>query len=269
MADIGEVVAAVQAAIDVCEQRSRELIEAADKTRRSQSRLAAVTEGSAHPASRDAKRFLDHSHQELTEAARNAVQAARHLRAYLSGLEGGGSSRSPSPASVPPQRSDAPSTAERLADFRPDRQHPRAIARTRDDGWPKNAAGNISARARLYDVNGYQLSETAYVADDRNEPSQWADLKGRWNDSEFTTTWHAEGRIAKDVRDSGLTQAAVYLNVPVCGAPRPGQERPDPQGCVENFRHIIPKDTVVYVFMVPENGSPRRRRIVGTGEGIK
>lgn len=93
----------------------------------------------------------------------------------------------------------------------PGREHPDAVAALKRVGWPKNSEGNISARAILYDRHGNKVGTRAYRADDKNHPSTWPDLKDGWNNPELTTTWHAEGQLARDIRKSGLDEATVYM----------------------------------------------------------
>ncbi|GIG67772.1 hypothetical protein HNR73_005578 [Phytomonospora endophytica] len=121
----------------------------------------------------------------------------------------------------------------------------------------------------MYTSDGTRVNEEAYKPYQKGKQPHRPELKPAWNNPDVTTSWHVEGALAKAIRDNGINGGAVYLNIPTCGAPRPGMEQAHPMGCSENFRHIIPKDTVVYVHVIPKRGVPGRWKIVGTGEGIK
>ncbi|MBO3735424.1 DddA-like double-stranded DNA deaminase toxin [Glycomyces niveus] len=158
----------------------------------------------------------------------------------------------------------------RIPGFNSNRVNKDAIADIRRAGYPKNAEGKTSARAFVYTADGEQINADALKPYRKGEAPPQPDLKEPWASSEeLTTTWHVERDAAAAIRAERLDSAAFYLNVPLCGRRAEGSEYPDPAKCYENFRHIIPKDAVAYVFVVPEQGMPRRRRIVGTGEAIK
>ncbi|MCD0445657.1 hypothetical protein LO763_18790 [Glycomyces sp. A-F 0318] len=140
----------------------------------------------------------------------------------------------------------------------------------REAGWPTNREGNTAARGYLYTADGKQLNSRPLKAYPPGRAPVREDLKEPWaSDTAMTTTWHVEGDAAAKVRQDDLHDAALYLNVPLCGKPVEGSEQPDPKRCYANFEHIIPAGNVVYVHVVPRRGLPYRRRITGTGEGIK
>lgn len=123
----------------------------------------------------------------------------------------------------------------------------------------------------MYDADGREVQPTTYKAYVKGEQPDRPELTPPFNDADRTTTaWHAESDIAQAIRDGGMREATIYLNVPLCGKnSKDNPNVPDPRRCSENLRHIIPRDVVVYVHVVPERGTESRRRIVGTGEGIK
>ncbi|GIG71541.1 hypothetical protein HNR73_007891 [Phytomonospora endophytica] len=53
----------------------------------------------------------------------------------------------------------------------------------------------------------------------------------------MTTTWHAERDAAKVMRDRGLSEGALYLNIPTCG-----KEFGHPKRCHANIEKIMPRD---------------------------
>lgn len=170
------------------------------------------------------------------------------------------------PSPTPP----AVAATRRLENFDARRVDPRATAKVRDAGWPVNREGSISARGYLFTADGRQLNSKPLRPRSPSKAPAREDLKEPWSTGEtMTTTWHVEGDVAAKIRADGLNGAAFYLNVDLCGKPASGTERPDPKGCNENFQHIIPANVVVYVHVVPERGLPYRRRVTGTGEGIK
>ncbi|WP_240037584.1 DddA-like double-stranded DNA deaminase toxin [Glycomyces paridis] len=170
-----------------------------------------------------------------------------------------------------PAQSAAPTgRARRLADFNPRRSHPEAVQEIRRVGYPRNAEGRTSARALVYTADGEQLNREPLKPHRKGEAPERPELHEPWASSEdMKTTWHVEGDAAAMIRKDRLQDAAFYLNVPLCGSRQGESELPDPEGCAENFRHVIPRDTVAYVHVVREGRVPYRQKITGTGEGIK
>jgi hypothetical protein len=160
--------------------------------------------------------------------------------------------------------------ARRLADFNPMRSHPEAVKEVRRVGYPRNAEGRTSARAFVYTADGEQLNAEPLKPYRKGEAPVRPELREPWASSEdMKTTWHVEGDAAAMIRKDHLQDAAFYLNVPLCGSRQGESELPDPKGCAENFRHVIPRDSVAYVHVIREGRVPYRQKIIGTGEGIK
>ncbi|HEU5128841.1 MAG TPA: DddA-like double-stranded DNA deaminase toxin [Glycomyces sp.] len=161
-------------------------------------------------------------------------------------------------------------TARRLTDFNPKRSHSEAVKEIRRVGYPRNAEGRTSARAFVYSADGKQLNDEPLKPYRRGEAPVRPELREPWASSDdMTTTWHVEGDAAAMIREDHLQNAAFYLNIPLCGSRQGESELPDPNGCAENFRHVIPRDTVAYVHVIREERVPYRQKITGTGEGIK
>lgn len=243
---------------------------ARSKTDEARTRLLAATEGSGNAKVDASAARLKHVEEALTKAAEHAVGGAEAFKAYLRliGVEDAiGESEQSAAQDRSPQKTPAQRT--RLKGFNPKAIHPGAVRELATAGWPRNSDDNISARADLYEGNGTKLNnETLTPYPYRSGPER-PELKPRFNNPGMATTWHVEGELAQIIRDSRAETFSVYLNIRRCGAARSGDERPAPLGCTENFQHIIPRDSVVYVHVIQENGRTMTQRVIGTGEGIK
>lgn len=179
------------------------------------------------------------------EEARNAAEALKG-----NGLQPGGS--------APPQWSGG------LDGFGHIRPHPVAIENLRRFGWPKRGDTTL-ARGHLYDGAGRRIDGTdVMTAHRKGHAPPCDDLREPWrSDSGYTTTWHAERDAAKAMRERGLKEAVLYLNIPPCG-----RRDQDAKRCDANLRKVIPKGANLWVWTIRENSSPRLTRYEGTGEAI-
>lgn len=267
MASIG--VSQVRASMDLAASIAAALSAVDSELERQASIFRTTTDGTAVTLPGDGLAQLDQGRAKLQEALSLLSAGSNLWNDYLASIgEAAGPTTATGPVGSPAAR-PATGPARRLEGFNPKREHPDAVGKAKRDGWPKNARGNTSARAALYGKDGTQLGTETYRPRHREDPESYPELKDEFNDPGKSTTWHVEGEIAKDIRTSRQNECAVYINVPLCGAPNPQREFAEPNGCAENFRHVVPDGTVVYVYTVPENGTTRRRRVIGTGEGIK
>lgn len=247
------------------------LQQARAKTAEALSRLRSATEGTGNERVDASAARLEEVAEELNQAAGHAVGGAEEFKAYLVliGAEGAvGGDEGPS-IGERPAAGAAEREPKRLKDFNPKTIHPDAVRDLAGAGWPRNRDDNISARANVYDEHGTQLNDEPLTPYPYRDGPERPELKPRWNAPGMTTSWHVESKLAQHIRDSGAQTSSVYLNVRRCGSARPGDERPAPLGCTENFRHIIPRDSIVYVHVIQENGRTMTQRVIGTGEGIK
>lgn len=244
------------------------LQQAGRKTEQARLGLIAATDGTGNEKVDASTARLEDVTKALATAARYAVEGAEEFKAYLVliGAEAA-TVATEGPGEQTEETAPVPDRV-RLENFNPKAIHPGAVLELAKAGWPRNAEDNISARADLYDDGGTRLNyETLAPYPYRAGPER-PELTPRFNDPAMTTTWHVEAELAQLIRDSGAETSAVYLNIRRCGAARPGDQRPAPLGCTENFQHIIPRDHVAYVHVIQENGRTMTQRIIGTGEGI-
>lgn len=186
---------------------------------------------------------------DVARTSENASQAGS------SGV-GGPSGRSIGLGSSPPQPAIAGFTYRRPAS--------QAVDAIRGEGWPKNSAGNTSARGHLYDSDGRRIDAGTLKPHRKGQAPPCTDLKEPWrSDPDYTTTWHAERDAAKIMRDNGLREAVLYLNIPTCG-----QESQHAKRCHANLEKVIPAGGTLWVWSIHEDGSQLRRRYRGTGEAI-
>lgn len=260
MENFDDFLGRIRKAFGVLEEGRAFIAQARAKTEEAGQVLAQVADGANDDRPHAAVSKMEASLDALDRADAHSVGGREEFTEYVELI--GGALAGAAPPSPPPL---AP---PRRPGWRSSRANPDAIAAVRRAGWPKNSEGRTSARAHLYDGDGNQVTPKTYQAYKKGEQPYRPELKLAFNDQDMTTTWHAEGEIAKDIRDSGVREASVYLNIKRCGEGTMNRE-PNPKGCSENFRHIVPKDVVVYVHVIPENGRRSQFRIVGTGEGIK
>ncbi|SDD87642.1 DddA-like double-stranded DNA deaminase toxin [Glycomyces harbinensis] len=271
MASIGDVAAVLRAAIATAEEATRTAKGANDQLGGAQTSLHADLEGSANPLTQDGLGQLSAAREGIAEALALITSGNATMGQYVASIAGGAPSASgagggSTPPPPPPRSSGGPSPLPNFDARRPD---PRCMAKIKEAGWPTNREGKTAARGYLYTGDGRQLNSKPLKAYPPGKAPVRTDLKEPWSSDEaMTTTWHVEGDVAAKVRSDQLDGAAFYLNVPLCGA-GPGTQAADPKRCTENFQHIIPRDTTVYVHVVPPQGLPYRQKIIGTGEGIK
>ncbi|WP_285661166.1 DddA-like double-stranded DNA deaminase toxin [Actinorhabdospora filicis] len=244
---------------------------AQEKNGLARAELSSATEGTGNARIDASLSRLEQVGEALAEGLTHGIAGRETFAEYLTDIGAGaalGASEPPSTGERPAAVAPEPEPLQ-LRDFRAEREHPEAKEAIRRVGWPRNSVGNTSARAHLYDEHGNRMGDT-YTPDTPDDHPHWDDLKPEWNNPENTTTsWHVEGRMAKAIRDSGLTRAAVYLNIRRCGGVSDTRPRPDPKGCTENFRHTLKAGTVVYVYVIQENGRTFRQRVTGTGKALK
>ncbi|MCD0443757.1 hypothetical protein LO763_08995 [Glycomyces sp. A-F 0318] len=285
MASIGDVAAELRAAIAMAEEAAEHAKAADDRIEASLSNLQAALYDSSNHLAQEGLSQWGQAREQLAEALALLASGNKTMSGYVASIAGGGSGgSSPSaphatgasggqppvpPASTKPVAPN-PEPRRRLEGFNPKRSHPKAIEAIRRVGYPRNAEGRTSARAFAYTADGDQLTAEPLKPYRKGEAPVRQELREPWASSEdMSTTWHVEGDAAALIREGSLKDAAFYLNVPLCGSRQADTELPDPKGCAENFRHILPRDTVAYVHVVREGRVPYRQKITGTGEGIK
>lgn len=256
-------------ALETLREAYRLICQAKDKTDQARGHLASATEGTANEQVEKPIGKLDGVGRQLDKATGHLISGAELFGDYLMDIGAGDVAVPSAPPSAPAPDPVVRADPVRLADFRPTLVHPDAYARIKESRYPRNTQDNVSARADLYDERGTRLNdETLTPFPYRGGPNR-PELKPRWNSPGMTTTWHVESKLARLIRDSPSETLALYLNIPLCGAPKAGREEGHPMGCSENFRHIIPAGKVVYVHVVPKECRSARWKIIGTGEGIE
>jgi len=201
---------------------------------------------------------LDTAHQTLTGVADGLEQTqatAAGARQHGGGLLGG-DNPGPAPPATPPRA---------IPGFTHRRPVGEAIDAIKREGWPKNADGRTSARGHLYDSEGRRIDAGTLKPHRKGQAPPCTDLKEPWrSDPDYTTTWHAERDAAKIMRDKGLTEAVLYLNMPACG-----RESRDAKRCDANLEKVLPQGSTLWVWSLQENNGTLRQRYEGTGEAIK
>ena len=82
---------------------------------------------------------------------------------------------------------------------------------------------------------------------------------GKWHLLESTQT-HVEGKVAAKMRQEGVRQASVVVTRPPC---------PGPDGCRVRLGQILPRGSVLSVYVAGEDGTVRHfGTFTGTGEAV-
>lgn len=266
MASVDEVAASLDGNKSEAEGLAGQLAATKQQAEELQGEFAAFgAEGTANRAGAAAQTIEGLMSEAAGLAERIGEAQAQVLALGQSGLLATGTGGDSRPSASPPVRA-APSGGPPLPDFAPRRIHPDARETIKRIGWPRNAQGDVAARGLLYDKTGRPLLGGQALPASRTGPgSDTSDLKEPWrSDDRYTTRYHVEGHTAAYMRRNGVTEAALYLNIPPCG----NRAEPDPVRCEANLAAHLPEGSVLYVHSVHQNGTTRSKAYQGTGEAL-
>lgn len=178
--------------------------------------------------------------EQRLESALAAAEAAR----TGSGSGGGGAPPGPPPTPAPgPERRP----------FKPMRTDPEK----RDEILPYTS-NTREAFGRQYNTQGEPLGPV-HVASDDGPASDTRDVKEPWA-SYPRMKRHVEAHAAARMRRGGLTETALYINLPPCSYA---------DGCKLNIADLLPKGSKLWVHQVRPNGMVKVHKFEGTGKGLK
>jgi hypothetical protein len=185
MATVGEVAAKLRAIAEQFRETTRHVLTTRVSASEAVAKVRATTQGTGSEMPGDGCGAVEQGNERLEEAATAFNAGVEILERYVANLDGGGAGggTDPGPRTAPapearptgpPWRSHPP-----VPDFVPDRPNERCIEETRKVGWPVNRDGVVSARGRLYDVDGRPITGTVKAGTD-GPAAKARDLKEPW-----------------------------------------------------------------------------------------
>ncbi|MFC4336055.1 DddA-like double-stranded DNA deaminase toxin [Salininema proteolyticum] len=214
---------------------------------------------------------LDTSRGGLKEFSEQLDQAQALLRQAMESTGLGGTSTAPAEASKPAEsplltagKSRWPGNY-RVPDFSPGAANSECVEKIRRIGYPKNDAGNTSARGILYAPDGTQITDTL-KAGNKGPAADVSDLNEPWatEAERMTIRYHVEGHVAAYMRRQKISRAVLYLNLPSCG-----ERTAEDWRCHPNLPKVLPKGTKVRIWIIADGKEPRYMDYNGTGEALK
>lgn len=207
---MAEVVAAVRDAIDACKRRRAELVQAIEQCERARDKLHTATDGTRHPAPKEADRFLEGCVSELREAVAALTSAAEKLSAHLARLDGGastpsGSDSSRAPMSSVPMASSKIDVQSHLDDM--PKMPPKA---RRKRGMPQQPT---HGRRVDGDGEGRELM-SGTDTDSQAVDKLWSQLRRDGEIPSLMIATHVEPKFAMKMRRESLTDERIVINNP-------------------------------------------------------
>lgn len=257
MASIGDVAAALRAAVATAEEAAGQVRAADERVETALGPLQAALSDSANHNAHDGLGSLSSVRERLAEALAALKAGTDRMSEYIAAIASGGGS-------------GPPATGGRASGsgFDSRRRDPAKAAAVRRFGWPRRPDGKTSARGLLYDGSGKQVLHAPLRALKSGQVYNTPDLKPEWRRPEMKTSWHIEGGAAAYMRSTETKEMSLWLNLPACGDYGPFAD-PDPNGCDANLPKILPRGYTLRVHTEYEHGGARVKTYRGTGEALK
>ncbi|MCD0442140.1 hypothetical protein LO763_00680 [Glycomyces sp. A-F 0318] len=260
MVSIGDVAAALRAAIAMTEEAARTVKAADERIGDALAPLQADLEASSNPLPREALAQWSAARERLAEVLALILNGTERMGSYVASIAGGSRFTPPS---------ETQTTGDRAATaFNPRARSPERSAAIRRFGWPKRVDGKTSARGMLYDSSGKPVLGQPLKALKGDRVYTTPDLKDEWRTRGMATSWHIEGGAAAYMRNTQTKEMALWINLSACGNSG-GFGDDDPNGCHVNLPKILPEGYTLHVHAELENGWSRQWTYRGTGEALK